>query len=128
MNEYRITLKHDTGKTTFRVYSKSEAEAREYICKNQNCPDSAIVKIELIPCYVTMTDKFMSGWGMAERKTNKFIIVCDSWKDAEVIERNAKKRPEMNYINICTKKPRYGNNVVESWKTFEQLGEIWKQN
>lgn len=78
--------------------------------------------------YVTMTDKFMSGWGMAERKTNKLIVVCDSWKDAETIERNAKKRSEMNYINICMKKPRYGNNVVESWKTFEELGEIWKQN
>ena len=78
--------------------------------------------------YVTMTDKFMSGWGMAKDKTNKLIVVCDSWKDAETIERNAKKRSEMKYINICMKKPRYGKNVLESWKTFEELGEIWKQN
>jgi hypothetical protein len=26
------------------------------------------------------------------------------------------------------KKPRYGKNVLESWKTFYELGEIWKQN
>lgn len=78
--------------------------------------------------FVTMTDKFMSGWGMAERKTNKLIIECETWEQAETIQRNAQKRPEMKYINICTTKPRYGANVKESWKTFEQLGEIWKQN
>lgn len=77
--------------------------------------------------YVTMTDKFMSGWGMAANKTNKFIIVCDNWEQAEIIERNAKKRSEMKYINICINKPRYGSNVVESWRNFDELGEVWKQ-
>lgn len=127
MSKYKVKVKHDKGTTSLFVYADSEIEARNQFLRNEDAPDSAIVKIELIPYYVTMTDKFMSGWGMAERKTNKFIIVCDSRKDAEVIERNAKKRPEMKYINICIKKPRYGNNVRESWETFEQLGEIWKQ-
>lgn len=77
--------------------------------------------------YVTMTDKFLSGWGHAANKTNKFIIVCDNWQQAETIERNAKKRSEMKYVNICVNKPRYGDNVFESWKTFEELGEIWKK-
>ena len=77
--------------------------------------------------YVTMTDKFMSGWGMAANKTNKLIIECDSYKDAELIERNAKKRPEMKYVNICSKKPYYGSNIYASWKTFEDMGDIWKQ-
>lgn len=77
--------------------------------------------------YVTMTDKFMSGWGMAKNKTNKFIIECDNWEQAETIKRNAQKRSEMKYINICINKPRYSNNVVESWRTFEELGEIWKK-
>jgi hypothetical protein len=77
--------------------------------------------------YVTMTDKFMSGWGMAQNKTNKFIVECETYQEAETIERNAKKRNEMKYINICSKKPRYGKNVLESWKTFSQLGEIWKK-
>lgn len=77
--------------------------------------------------YVTMTDKFMSGWGMAKNMTNKFIVECETYQEAETIERNAQKRNEMKYINICSKKPRYGKNVLESWKTFSQLGEIWKK-
>lgn len=128
MNKYKLKVKHDKGTTNLFFYADSEAEARNQFLRNEDAPDSAIVKIELIPYYVTMTDKFLSGWGMAERKTNKFIVVCENWKQAEAIERNAKKRPEMKYINICTTKPRYGANVKESWKTFEQLGEIWKQN
>ena len=75
--------------------------------------------------YVTMTDKFMSGWGMAANKKNKFIVICDNWQQAETIQRNAEKRSEMKYINICTSKPRYGANVLETWKTFDELGTIW---
>lgn len=78
--------------------------------------------------FVTMTDKFMSGWGMAANKTNKFIVECENYEQAKTIEKNAHKRPEMKYINICSKKPRYGANVIESWRTFEQLGSIWKEN
>ena len=76
--------------------------------------------------YVTMTDKFMSGWGIAKDKTNKMIVVCDTWQQAEQIESAARKRPEMKYINIRTTKPRYGSNVVESWKCWDDLGDIWK--
>jgi len=78
--------------------------------------------------YVTMTDKFLSGWGNAQGKTNKFIIECENFEQAETIKRNAEKRREMKYINICINKPRYGKNVLESWKTYDDLGEIWKQN
>lgn len=74
-----------------------------------------------------MTDKFMSGWGMSKNRTNKLIIECDNYKDAETIERNAHKRSEMTYINVRSTKPRYGNNVLESWKSFEDMGDIWKQ-
>ena len=77
--------------------------------------------------YVTMTDKFMSGWGMAQNKTNKLIIECENWEQAQTIERNAHKRSEMKYINIRTTRPYYGANIVESWKTFDDLGEIWKK-
>jgi hypothetical protein len=75
--------------------------------------------------FVTMTDKFMSGWGVADSKTNKLIIVCDSYEDALTIHRNAKKRDEMKHVNICINKPRYGRNVVESWKKYSDLGQIW---
>lgn len=77
--------------------------------------------------YVTMTDDFMSGWGQAKGKTNKLIIVCDTYEKAEEIERNAKKREEMKYVGIRTSKPYYGSNVLESWKNYEDMGEIWKK-
>lgn len=75
-----------------------------------------------------MTDKFLSGWGMAQNKTNKFIVECENWEQAQTIERNAHRRSEMKYINICINKPRYGANVLESWKTFDELGGMWKES
>ncbi len=77
--------------------------------------------------YVTMTDKFLSGWGNATNKTNKFIVECENWEQAQTIKRNAQRRSEMKYINICINKPRYGANVLESWETFDELGDIWKK-
>jgi hypothetical protein len=57
--------------------------------------------------YVSMTDRFMSGWGMAENKTNKLVLECDTYQEAEIVYNNAIKRPEMKYINICINKPYY---------------------
>jgi len=57
--------------------------------------------------YVTMTDKFMSGWGKAEGKINKLIFECESRKEAEVVAANARKRPDMKFVNITTNKPSY---------------------
>ena len=54
-----------------------------------------------------MTDRFLSGWGCAERRTNKLIFECESWKEAEIIKENAENRSDMKYINICLKKPYY---------------------
>jgi hypothetical protein len=75
--------------------------------------------------YVTMTDRFMSGWGPARGTINKLVIACQSYEEAETIERNAKLRSEMRYVNICNRKPSYPRAHV-SWKTYEQLGDIWK--
>lgn len=57
--------------------------------------------------YVTMTDKFMSGWGHAEGKLNKLIFVCDSLEQAEIVQENAQNRDEMKNINIVKKRPSY---------------------
>jgi hypothetical protein len=76
--------------------------------------------------YVTMTDKFMSGWGAAAGRTNKLIIECETFDQAEQVERAGQRRPEMRYVNIRTTKPRYGARVIESWKTWADLGPIWK--
>ena len=76
--------------------------------------------------YVTMTDKAMSGWGMAKNKTNKYVVICDTHEQAQIIEKNAKKRSEMIYINITSKKPYYNSKrFVVSERRFDELGEIW---
>jgi len=57
--------------------------------------------------YVTMTDKFMSGRGYADGKTNKLIFECDTLEEAEIVAENAAARGDMKYINITRKKPYY---------------------
>jgi hypothetical protein len=82
-------------------------------------------RIKTAKYYVSMTDKFMSGWGMASNKTNKLIIACDTYEQASRIQRNANKRPEMIYVNICSRKPTIKSHQYPSWKHFEDMGEIW---
>jgi len=64
--------------------------------------------------YVTMTDKFMSGWGMAKGKNNKLVIVCDTWDEAQTVYDNALHRSEMKFVNIRTTRPSYPHAYV-SW-------------
>ena len=54
-----------------------------------------------------MTDRFLSGWGMAEKKINKLVIECRSYAEALIVKGNALSRSEMGYVNICTNKPYY---------------------
>jgi hypothetical protein len=61
--------------------------------------------------YVTMSDKFMSGWGKAENKISKFVIECDNYTDALIARDRALTRSEMKYVNInYGKKPYYNPN------------------
>ncbi len=60
--------------------------------------------------YVSMTDKFMSGWGEAKGLIAKYIYECDSWEEAEKVEQNALARGDQKYVNICLKKPYYNQN------------------
>lgn len=57
--------------------------------------------------YVTMTDKFMSGWGQASGTVNKLVISCNTYNEAVIVTANAERRGEMRYVNICSKKPYY---------------------
>ena len=68
-----------------------------------------------------MTDDFMSGWGQALHRVNKLIVECDSWEQAEAIEKHAKTRPEMKYINICITKPTYSSRTLASWKNYNEM-------
>lgn len=75
--------------------------------------------------YVTMTDKFLSGWGPATGKVNKLVIECNTYEQAAQIERAAKRRSEMRRVGIRTSKPYYGAHVLTSWKKFEDMGGPW---
>jgi len=77
--------------------------------------------------YVTMTDKFMSGWGLAAGKTNKYVVECDNGEQAEAIIRNAMRRPEMKHVSMRTTRPSYGRDVLMTLVTFDELGEVWKR-
>ena len=62
---------------------------------------------------------------MSEGKTNKLIIECQTIEQAEQVERAARYRDEMRYVNIRMTKPHYGPNVLETWKTWDDLGPVW---
>lgn len=66
--------------------------------------------------YVTMTDKFMSGWGCAKGKINKLVLTCETMAEAQIVARNAENRSEMKHINITAKKPYYSKkDYYVSW-------------
>ena len=62
--------------------------------------------------YVPMTDKFMSGWGHAAGKTNRHVIPCDTYDEAQAITENAMGRSEMVRVTISTTRPRAKDGVL----------------
>jgi hypothetical protein len=79
--------------------------------------------------YVTMTDKFMSGWGSAQGKINKLVLTCDSYTEANIVKQNAENRSDMKYINICTKKPCYNqDHYLVSWHDKNDYSTWYKSN
>lgn len=75
--------------------------------------------------YVVMTDSFMSGWGGAKGKTNKFVIGTNDYSRARQLQALAKKRPEMKYVSIRTTKPYYKKSEYKiSYRNASQIG--WK--
>ena len=71
--------------------------------------------------YVAMTDRFMSGWGRAEGKTNRLVIECGSHAQAEEIMAVARKRPEMKRITLCLHKPRERPGQLITWRHYGQM-------
>lgn len=59
--------------------------------------------------YVTMTDTFLSGWGKAEGKKAKYVYVCNTREEAEIVKENARRRGDQKYINIRITKPVYSS-------------------
>jgi len=77
------------------------------------------------PYYVTMTDKFLSGWGMAKGQTNKVVFCAKTYEDAKIVETNAKDRTDMKNVSIRSTKPYYNpRSYLTSAKT-EKDAKTW---
>jgi hypothetical protein len=127
MRRFKIVAKQGLKRITFLISAMDEKQAEQSIIEKHG-HTTTILKVDLLYYYVTMTDKFMSGWGKAEGKINKYVIRCATYQDAETIERNAHRRPEMKHINILGKLPYYSpERYLLSLETFEDMGVIWKR-
>lgn len=96
------------------------------IIDNQEELNKLFLTTENKKVWVTMTDKFLSHWGKADGKINKYIVECENYEQAQTIKRNAELRSEMKYISICVTKPYFNSKrYLESNVKFKDLGEIW---
>jgi len=79
--------------------------------------------------YVTMTDKFLSGWGKANGKINKLIFECETYDQARIVFDNAENRSDQKYINICSKKPYYNSKrYYPQYKTIKDYPSWYEKN
>jgi hypothetical protein len=80
-------------------------------------------------CFVTFSDKHLSGWGMADGKTSKRIIICNNWHEAKRLAdalQNAPKREGIRRVNTCCKFPYYSpNRVCISIDLYEDWASGW---
>ncbi len=57
-NNYKVTVKHDSGKVTFKTHASDEQQVRKMICNAEGCPDSAIIKVVEYPIYYKVVKIF----------------------------------------------------------------------
>jgi len=88
-------------------------------------------QITIVPSmyFVCATDKFLSGWGCAEGRTAKRVIICNSYREAQRMAdafRNY-RNSGMNYINICSKLPYYNEKRYKvTYSTFSDFSDWLK--
>jgi hypothetical protein len=75
--------------------------------------------------WVRMTDKFMSGWGKAEGKTNVLVIECDNEQQVEQIMQAARTRSEMKRVTLCINRPAERRGVHVSRKHYSDMSGMW---
>lgn len=79
--------------------------------------------------FVTATDKSMSGWGIADHKTSKIIVVCDNMADAYTVRDKMESKDELKYVNITTSLPRYSSTrYTSTFYLFEDSPRFNGQN
>jgi HSP20 family molecular chaperone IbpA len=79
--------------------------------------------------YVSMTDKFLSGWGQARGKNAVFINICDNYEEAQVVADNAGARKDQCNIKISETMPVFNTdrNLVQI-KTREDMPNWYKKD
>ena len=70
--------------------------------------------------FVTMTDKFLSGWGCAENKIAKRVVICPNRQKAELIkDRLFNPKHMMKNVNVVYNLPNYSaNKYTTSYDLF----------
>lgn len=53
LNTYKFTLKHDNGKQNVSIKGYDLEAAKQQVLFFECCPESAIKRIVIIPCYET---------------------------------------------------------------------------
>jgi hypothetical protein len=78
--------------------------------------------------YVTMTDKFMSGWGLAEGKINKLVFECDNIQEARIVTENAENRSDQKHVNIRYTRPSYScSRYYTQYKTKQDYPSWYEE-
>lgn len=75
--------------------------------------------------WVTMTDKFMSGWGKAQNKICKYIYCCKTYEEALIVYENANDHKDQKHINICRSEPYYSPETHLSMWKFKKDSKAW---
>lgn len=58
--------------------------------------------------FVVMTDNFLSGWGLAEGKIAKRVVICKNHCDAEMMhDRLFNPKYRMSRVNVTPRLPKY---------------------
>lgn len=74
--------------------------------------------------YVTMTDRFLSGWGEAADCNAKYVATCSSYQEAKTVANNAEARGDQKHINIRTTKPRVTDG--NRWELMtKETNAVW---
>lgn len=77
--------------------------------------------------YVTATDKFMSGWGMAEGKINKLVFLCDNLEEANIVVANCESRSDFKNVSMRSTKPSYGSRYYTQFKDKDEYPNFYKR-
>lgn len=74
--------------------------------------------------FVCATDKWLSGWGCAENRTAKRVIICKTYREAQRIADAFNRNPDsmMSYINIRSSFPNYPTSrYTTSFSLYEDF-------